>query len=190
MSLTNLQNFALNILKETDHSTAKDINDIEVPLCKDCDKKILVINYEPFTILACGHMYHRYCIEKKILLTDSNVCPISSCNKSVEPAVSVQKEYESSQSSGTSDLVNLLGKSNLGFDSPRNPPDDSMDVNTSREDPSNPTLSKKRVNEPTSSDKSPNKKTKQAKKESHVLKELIKELSSSKNRSRYALRTV
>ncbi|CAG8780952.1 636_t:CDS:2, partial [Cetraspora pellucida] len=74
-----------------------------------------------------------------------NVCPISSCNKSVEPAVFIQKEHESSQSSGTSDLVNLLGKSNLGFDSPRNPPDDSMDVDTSREDPSNPTLSKKRL---------------------------------------------
>ncbi|CAG8695615.1 5802_t:CDS:1, partial [Ambispora leptoticha] len=125
MSLTNLQNLALNILKETNHITVQDINITELAPCSECDKKILSLNYEPFTILACGHIYHRYCIEKKILLTDSNVCP--SCNKSVEPAVSVQKEYESSQSSGTSDLVNLLGKSNLGFDSPRNPPDDSMD---------------------------------------------------------------
>ncbi|CAG8771721.1 26804_t:CDS:2 [Gigaspora margarita] len=117
MSLTNLQNFALNILKETEHSTVQNINITELPPCSECDKKILSFNYEPFTILACGHMYHRYCIEKKILLTNSNVCPISGCNKSVEPAVSVQKEYESSQSSGTSDLANLLG-GNLELDSP------------------------------------------------------------------------
>ncbi|CAJ0832797.1 1725_t:CDS:2, partial [Entrophospora sp. SA101] len=86
--------------QKTNHTIVQNIDVTELAPCSECDKKILTVSYEPFTILACGHTYHRYCIEKKISLTDSNICPIPGCNKSVEPMVSERRfSQQSSQSS-------------------------------------------------------------------------------------------
>ena len=89
MSLTNLQNFALNILKKTKHVAIQNVDVPEIVPCSECGEKIIMVNYEPFTILVCGHIFHRKCVEKKFLLTKSNVCPIPGCDKSVEPVVYV-----------------------------------------------------------------------------------------------------
>ncbi|CAG8621846.1 4220_t:CDS:2, partial [Racocetra fulgida] len=52
MSLTNLQNLALNILKETKHNIVQDIVITELPPCKLYENKILSVNFESFTILS------------------------------------------------------------------------------------------------------------------------------------------
>lgn len=136
MPHSDLRTFAYSILKNLNDEIVRDKEFIELDTCSECDKKIIMHNYEPLTILSCAHVYHRYCIEKKFSRTYPNICPMSDCNKPVKPVIS---------------------------------------VDTSREDTSNPALSKKRAGEPTSADKSTGKK---AKKESHVLNELIKELST------------
>ncbi|CAG8520733.1 15589_t:CDS:2 [Cetraspora pellucida] len=109
MSFTNLQNLILNILKETKHNIVQDIIITKLPLCKLCENKILSVNFELFTILSCGHTYHRKCIEKKFLLTTENKCPLSDCNKIIDPVVSERRFSESSsQSSRTSALAEML----------------------------------------------------------------------------------
>ncbi|CAG8830031.1 9068_t:CDS:2, partial [Gigaspora margarita] len=57
---------------------------------------------------------------KKILLTTENKCPLSDCNKIINPVVSEQRFSESSsQSSGTSALADRLGK-NFGLEKSSN----------------------------------------------------------------------
>ncbi|CAG8822576.1 17274_t:CDS:2 [Gigaspora margarita] len=119
MSLVNLQNFALNILKEMKHDAVQNIEITELPPCKICNKKLLIVNFDSFTILPCSHVYHRKCIEKNFLLTEENKCPIPDCNKIVDPVISEQRFFESSQSSGTLAIADMLGN-NLGLNSPMN----------------------------------------------------------------------
>ncbi|CAG8855335.1 12121_t:CDS:1, partial [Gigaspora margarita] len=52
MSLINLQNFALNILKKTEHIVVQNIEVPEASLCQECDKNIIINSYEPFTVLT------------------------------------------------------------------------------------------------------------------------------------------
>ncbi|CAG8546643.1 29710_t:CDS:2 [Gigaspora margarita] len=119
MSLVNLQNFALYILKEMKHDAVQNIEVTKLPPCKICNKKILTVNFESFTILPCGHAYHRKCIEKNFLLTEENKCPIPDCDKIVDPVISERRFSESSQSSGTLAIADMLGN-NLGLNSPMN----------------------------------------------------------------------
>src|SRR5437764_11960241 len=107
MSLSNLRSFAYNILKKLGDVVVKDTQFVEIGSCGECGNEILGLDYEPFTILACGHIYHRRCIEKNFLLTQSNICPTSDCNKSVEPVVTERRFSQSSQSS-TSSIVRRM----------------------------------------------------------------------------------
>ncbi|KAF0529907.1 hypothetical protein F8M41_012522 [Gigaspora margarita] len=171
MSLANLQNFALNILKETKHDAVQNTEVTELPPCKLCENKILSVNFESFTILSCGHIYHRKCIEKKFLLTTENKCPLSDCNKIIDPVVSERRFSESlSQSSGTSALADRLGE-DFGLGSP---------MNASPLLPLlNETTQKKRTRElSTSIEKLSSKKAKKTggKKVSSMIKQLIEEL--------------
>ncbi|CAG8856499.1 9249_t:CDS:2, partial [Gigaspora margarita] len=84
-----------------------------LPPCKICNKKLLTVNFDSFTILLCGHVYHRKCIEKNFLLTEENKCPIPNCNKIVDLVISERRFSELSQSSGTSAIADMLGN-NLG----------------------------------------------------------------------------
>ncbi|CAG8565877.1 12864_t:CDS:2 [Ambispora leptoticha] len=115
MPLSNLRTFAYTILKNLNDEAVKDKEFTEIGSCTECGNEIITLIYEPFTILICGHIFHRKCIEKNFLLTQSNVCPISGCNKSVEPVV---PEQRNSQSSGTSDLADLMS-SDLKMNTPR-----------------------------------------------------------------------
>ncbi|KAF0481467.1 hypothetical protein F8M41_023603 [Gigaspora margarita] len=170
MSFVNLQNFALNILKEIKHDAIQNIEVTELPPCKICNKKILTVNFESFTILPCGHAYHRKCIEKNFLLTEENKCPIPDCDKIVDPVISERRFSESSQSSGTSAIADMLGN-NLGLNSPMNvSPLLSL---------FNETTQKKRTREsPAFTEKLSSKKARKTgrKKVSSMLKKLIEEL--------------
>ncbi|CAG8542359.1 41312_t:CDS:2 [Gigaspora margarita] len=171
MSFVNLQNLAFNILKETKHSAVQNIDVTELPPCKLCENKILSINFKSFTILSCGHIYHRKCIEKKFLLTTENKCPLSDCNKIIDPVVSERKFSESSsQSSGTSALADILGK-DFGLGSPIN-----VSLLLGQKEPLlNETAQKKCIIESLyKSDKRQKSTTKES--ESSTVKKLIKEL--------------
>src|SRR6185437_1410112 len=172
MSLTNLQNLALNILKETKHNIVQDIVVTELPPCKLCENKILSVNFESFTILSCGHTYHRKCIEKKFLLTTENKCPLSDCNKIIDPVVSERRFSESSsQSSGTSALAEMLGD-DFGLGSPM-----AVSPLLGQKDPplyESRTQKKRIIESPDKSDKRQKSTTKEG--ESSTVKKLIKEL--------------
>ncbi|CAG8576846.1 hypothetical protein GLOIN_2v1875900 [Rhizophagus irregularis DAOM 181602=DAOM 197198] len=45
--------------------------------CPQCGKEILSPSFEAFTVLSCGHVFHRECIKKTFLLTRQNNCLIS-----------------------------------------------------------------------------------------------------------------
>ncbi|PKC14818.1 hypothetical protein RhiirA5_18011 [Rhizophagus irregularis] len=38
------------------------------------DKDILSPSFEAFTVLSCGHLFHRECVEKSFLLTCQTEC--------------------------------------------------------------------------------------------------------------------
>ncbi|CAG8534296.1 4724_t:CDS:2, partial [Scutellospora calospora] len=57
---------------------------IELGLCSECDNDILISPLKAFTYLACEYLFHRLCIEKKLLLTVPNICPFLDCRKNVE----------------------------------------------------------------------------------------------------------
>ncbi|CAG8810662.1 12661_t:CDS:1, partial [Cetraspora pellucida] len=164
MSLTNLQNLALNILKETKHNAVQNIDIIELSSYKICNKKILTINFESLTILSCDHVYYKKCIEKNFLFIKENKCLITECKKTIDLIIFKQRFSKSSQSNETSVIADMLGN-NLRLYSP---------INTLLFEGE---IQKKHVREPTN--KPSNKKVKKlVKKESDILEDLIKELST------------
>ncbi|CAG8578630.1 10324_t:CDS:2 [Diversispora eburnea] len=82
-----------------------------MPNCKVCDKKIFSSPNKAFTVLVCGHTYHRICIEKKLLLTKPNGCP--ECGKSVETiteTTTTETDLRRESESSTSSIVGRMGK--------------------------------------------------------------------------------
>ena len=73
-SLVNHRNLAYSILKKLGDDTVKDAEFTELEKCSQCDKDILSPSFEAFTVLSCGHIYHRRCIEKNFLLSQRNKC--------------------------------------------------------------------------------------------------------------------
>jgi len=181
MSLSNLRSFAYNILKKLGDDVVKDRQFVEIGSCRECGNEILGLVYEPLTILACGHIYHRRCIEKNFLLTQSNICPTSDCSKSVEPVVTERRFSQSSQSS-TSSIVRRMSNQ-LQINSPVFQ-DEVVEDAEETQNKNRPNTSSKRSNEaidPRNDDaiasKPPVKKVK-IKGVSSIVKKLIEELSS------------
>ncbi|KAF0555750.1 hypothetical protein F8M41_016747 [Gigaspora margarita] len=52
--------------------------------CSECGKEIISHPLKAFTALSCGHVFHRICIEKKLLLTVPNTCLSPGCGDNVE----------------------------------------------------------------------------------------------------------
>ncbi|CAG8571674.1 3984_t:CDS:10, partial [Ambispora leptoticha] len=110
---------AYNILKITGDTIIQKIEIPEIPKCSICTKDILAVSYKAFTILECGHVFHRVCIEKKIMHTVPSICPFSGCGKSVDVVdEGSRRDSVSSQTSGTSTLVGEFTR-NIGIGSPR-----------------------------------------------------------------------
>ncbi|CAG8765060.1 40816_t:CDS:1 [Gigaspora margarita] len=152
------------------HDAIQNIEATELLPCKICNKKLLTVNFDSFTILPCGHVYYRKCIEKNFLLMEENKCPIPNCNKIVDSVISEQRFSKSSQSSRTLAIADMLGN-NLGLNSP---------MNVSLLLPLfNETTQKKRTRKlSASTEKSSSKKARKTggKKVSSMLKKLIEEL--------------
>ncbi|CAG8852723.1 36321_t:CDS:1, partial [Gigaspora margarita] len=151
-----LETFALNILKNSSpEKIASDINTPELDPCLLCNQELFLYEIKkPITLLICGHLYHRDCIESSIKI--NSTCPKPDCNKEIESMdVSIPGSQE----------IDLMEMSPTIFKSPLFSQSD---------------ISKKRINNPKLfPDKISNKKAKKpVKKESHILKDLIKELST------------
>ena len=77
--LPNLRNLAYSILKNLGDEIVSGKEFTELGKCSQCNKEILSLNFEAFTVLSCGHVYHRGCIEKNYLLTQKNKCLFPGC---------------------------------------------------------------------------------------------------------------
>ncbi|CAG8727933.1 11619_t:CDS:2, partial [Funneliformis mosseae] len=81
-----LKALSLNFLRNTSEITDEHIPKLNP--CHFCDKEILALPLplHSFTVLSCGHIYHRICLEKHIvrLKTRFPLCPISSCISPIE----------------------------------------------------------------------------------------------------------
>ncbi|CAG8655259.1 336_t:CDS:1, partial [Diversispora eburnea] len=113
VSAANLKNLAYNILKNFNDDAVKNKTFPELANCTECDKKIFAQPNKAFTTLLCGHVYHRICIEKKLLLSKQLTCPTPKCGKSVE----ILEEFTTAETglrrdseSSTSSLVGKMGK--------------------------------------------------------------------------------
>ncbi|RHZ81495.1 hypothetical protein Glove_120g240 [Diversispora epigaea] len=109
----NLKNLAYNILKNFNDNVIKNKTFSELVNCTECNKKIFARPNKVFTTLLCGHVYHRICIEKKLLLSKQLTCSTPKCEKSVE----ILKEFTTTETglkrnseSSTSSLVGKMGK--------------------------------------------------------------------------------
>ncbi|CAB4480796.1 unnamed protein product [Rhizophagus irregularis] len=67
-SLVRYRNLRYNILKSLDDKTVSDIDFPELEPCSECNNDILTFPFREFIQLCCGHIFHRLCAEKKLML--------------------------------------------------------------------------------------------------------------------------
>ncbi|RGB29281.1 hypothetical protein C1646_766763 [Rhizophagus diaphanus] len=63
------------------------VGDKEIPElgpCSECTNNILSLPIKALTILSCGHIFHRLCIEKQLFYTKPSICPYPDCGKNVD----------------------------------------------------------------------------------------------------------
>ncbi|CAG8797959.1 18134_t:CDS:2 [Dentiscutata erythropus] len=82
--INNIKILAYNILKTFKDGIIKGKKITELRPCSKYDNDILISPLKAFTYLACRHLFHRLCIEKKLLLTVPNTCLFSGCGENVE----------------------------------------------------------------------------------------------------------
>ncbi|CAI2182235.1 5107_t:CDS:2 [Funneliformis geosporum] len=114
LSLTNHRNFDYNILKYLKDEMVKDKEISDLELCSECTNDILTLPLKTFTVLSCEHLFHRLCIEKKLMIIRPDVCQFSDCGKKVDIIYPVftfaRRGSHLFQSSGTSALSNWISE--------------------------------------------------------------------------------
>ena len=84
LSFVNQRKLAYNILKNLEDGILGDKEIPDLDQCSECNNEILTRPSKAFSILSCGHVFHRICVEKKLLLTMPNTCPFPDCGKNVD----------------------------------------------------------------------------------------------------------
>ncbi len=129
-SLDNHMKLAYNILKNFKDDIVRDKEIPGLDQCSECNNKVLMHLPKAFTILSCGHIFHRICIEKKLLLTMLNTCPFPDFGKNVdiiEPFPTTNQESPISALSNmmserfilSSPIIRMEGIENTGFQQAR-----------------------------------------------------------------------
>ncbi|CAG8741568.1 1581_t:CDS:1, partial [Funneliformis mosseae] len=79
-----LKALSLNFLRNTSEITDEHIPKLNP--CHFCDEGILALPLHSFTVLSYGHIYHRICLKKHIVRSEtrSPLCPIPSCISPIE----------------------------------------------------------------------------------------------------------
>ncbi|RIA80043.1 hypothetical protein C1645_745516 [Glomus cerebriforme] len=169
MAPNNLKILAYNILKSLGDDLVKDMKILELGLCSECNNEILSLNLRPFTTLSCGHTYHKLCIENKILHNAASVCSFPGCGKTIETEVDTRRDYDSSQSSGTSTITN------------RGSNEEEIVIRAINQ----PTLSSRKRKNNSTSVNNPSKRVKKLVKneDSRILKRLVREMSTVVSRT-------
>ncbi|CAG8670564.1 22809_t:CDS:1, partial [Gigaspora rosea] len=82
-----LETFALNILKNSSpNKIASNVNVTELDPCTLCNQELFLYEIkQPITLLTCGHIFHRDCIESSIKI--SSKYPKQNCEKEIESVV-------------------------------------------------------------------------------------------------------
>jgi hypothetical protein len=78
-----LEALSLNFLR----SISKIPDGVEIPKlnpCKLCDKDILTFRFQEFTVLSCGHILHRTCLEKYIIRAETRFLTCPTCPTTIE----------------------------------------------------------------------------------------------------------
>ncbi|GBB95839.1 hypothetical protein RclHR1_26240001 [Rhizophagus clarus] len=78
--------------------------------CSKCTNDILTLPLKAFTILSCGHLFHKLCIEKKLMITKPDVYPFPNCGIIYPVSTTTRRDSQSFQSSETSALSNWMGE--------------------------------------------------------------------------------
>src|SRR6185437_3682657 len=84
VNISSLETLALNILKNSySKKIAEGVDVPELDPCSSCNQELFLYEIKnPITILICGHIYHRDCIEKSI--KKRSICPRPDCKKEIE----------------------------------------------------------------------------------------------------------
>ncbi|CAG8603812.1 419_t:CDS:1, partial [Diversispora eburnea] len=101
------------ILKNFNDDVVKNKKFTELSNCVECNKKIFSTSNKGFTTLVCGHVFHRICIEKKLLLTKPNGCPFPDCEASVETiteGTTAETDLRRDSQFSTSSIVGKMGR--------------------------------------------------------------------------------
>ena len=167
-NILSLEALALNILKNSfSEKIAESVDVPELDPCSLCNQELFLYEIKnPITILICGHIYHRDCIENSI--KKHSICPRPDCKKEVKEAKS--QDYVLSMVDATSGSQNT---------------NDSMDISPALSTAYFPSLlqysslPEKRVSEFTSKSSSKKVKKHVSKEDSPILKKLIEELTST-----------
>ncbi|CAG8556707.1 14611_t:CDS:2, partial [Cetraspora pellucida] len=159
--INNIKNLAYNILKTLKNSIVKGKKIPNLSNCSKCGKEIILYPLKAFTTLSCGHVFHRLCIEKKLLFTIPNTCPFSGCSEEVEI---IETGHRRGSESSTSSVVRRMKKHS-------NRPTDQSIIPLEKE-------SRKRPSKDTSENKLSSKKVKTKDRNVSMLKKLIEELKS------------
>ncbi|CAB4393246.1 unnamed protein product [Rhizophagus irregularis] len=125
-SLVNHGKLAYNILKNLEDDILGEKEIPELDKCSECNNEILASPPKEFTVLSCAHLFHRICIEKKLALTEPNICPFPNCGKNVdiiEPFPTTDQESPISALSNrmsesfilSSPTLRMEGVENTGF---------------------------------------------------------------------------
>ncbi|PKB94523.1 hypothetical protein RhiirA5_438574 [Rhizophagus irregularis] len=109
-TLTNYKNLAYNILKNLNDELVKDKEISELRPFSECTMKVLTLLLKAITILLCEHIFHQICVEKQFL-NKPGMCPFPKCGKKAEIIYPfTRRNSQSSQSSRTSAISNLMGE--------------------------------------------------------------------------------
>src|SRR6266498_3146010 len=106
-SLDNHMKLAYNILKNFEDNIVRDKEIPGLDQCSECKNEVLTHPLKAFTILSCGHIFHRICIEKKLLLTMPNTCSFPDCEKNVDI---IEPFPTTNQESPISALSNMMSE--------------------------------------------------------------------------------
>ncbi|CAJ0846477.1 10340_t:CDS:1 [Entrophospora sp. SA101] len=185
MDITCLRTLALNILKNGyPESIASDIEIPELESCLICNEEIFLhLLKKSFTVLTCGHVFHRLCLEN--LRETMPICPGKNCVAEIEiiekspliqklshRSMSIDGSQEKLFAENDPSCLDTIAEEDSNDNQSQNMESDIPGTSTAS------TLPSKRVGDPTSTNKATGKKQKANKEDSLKLKKLINELLS------------
>src|SRR5438045_1992138 len=96
MDKTQIIALAINILKLSPGTLARNVQVPKVDPCLLCGEELLSNTSDPikeFTLASCGHIFHQKCLEKH-LVNGEAICPNKECNEVIETSLSPELEKD------------------------------------------------------------------------------------------------